>query len=401
MRLSRGSRWFLAFAILGVAGLAAGVWYLDTEVFVDDVVAGEPVEYTVQRGASVRFVGDELEELGVVRSSFRFRSAAEDAELATSLQPGLFELETGMEIEEAIEVLAAGPLAPPTIAFTVPEGLTVEQTLEVLAEQFPGHEVEDYREVLDARRDVDLDAGAEDGEAEGDGEDGEDGGEDQNGDRDLAAQAALAGLLTVPDWVPDPARAPSDLEAFEGLLWPETYQIDDTAGPQQVLQRMVDQLGVELRAVPEELRAGVAEEDLYEQLILASLIERETRVDAERSEVAGVIANRLQQDMRLQIDATVVYALGGGPRDIVSFDDLEVDSPHNTYRIEGLPPTPISGVGRAAFQAAFDPAETDNLFYVLDPACDGSHRFAETFEEHEANVAAFRENNRCQGGEVG
>ena len=396
MRLSRGSRWFLAFAMLGVAGLAAGVWYLDTEVFVDDVVAGEPVEYTVQRGASVRFVGDELEELGVVRSSFRFRSAAEDAELATSLQPGLFELETGMEIEEAIEVLAAGPVAPPTIRFTVPEGLTVAQTLEVLAEQFPGHEVEDYREVLDARRDVEVDAGAEAGEDEA-----EDDGEEQTGDRDLAAQAALAGLLTVPDWVPDPAEVRSDLEAFEGLLWPETYEVDDTAAPQQVLQRMIDQLGVELRAVPEELRANVADEDLYEQLILASLIERETRVDAERSEVAGVIANRLEQDMRLQIDATVVYALGGGPRDIVTFDDLEVDSPHNTYRIEGLPPTPISGVGRAAFQAAFDPAETDNLFYVLDPACDGSHRFAETFEEHEANVAEFRENNRCQGGEVG
>ena len=382
MRLSRGSRWFLAFGLLGLAGVAAGVWYLDTEVFVDDIEPGEPVEYTVQRGASVRFVGDELEELGVVRSSFRFRTAADDAELASSLQPGVFELETGMEVEDAIAVLAAGPIAPPTIRFTVPEGLTVEQTLASLAEQFPGHEVEDYREVLDARRDVDLDAEDEDGEP-------------------IGEEELLMGLLSLPEWVPDPAGVSGDLEAFEGLLWPQTYEVDDQASPQRVLQRMVDQLDVELAAVPEQLRAQVEDEDLYDTLILASLIERETRVDAERNEVAGVIANRLEQDMRLQIDATVVYALGGGPRDIVTFDDLEVDSPYNTYQVDGLPPTPISGVGTAAFRAAFDPTDTDYLFYVLDPACDGTHRFAETFEEHEVNVEAFRENNRCQDGEVG
>jgi len=382
MRLSRGSRWFLAFGVLGLAAVAAGVWYLDTEVFVDEFEPGEPVEYTVQRGASVRFVGDELEELGVVRSSFRFRTAAEDAELAASLQPGLFELETGMAIDDAIEVLAAGPIAPPTIRFTVPEGLTVEQTLTSLAEQFPGHEVEDYREVLDERRAVDLDAEDEDGEP-------------------IDRATLLAGLLQVPEWVPDPAGVSGDLEAFEGLLWPQTYEVDDRASPQQVLQRMLDQLDVELAAVPAELREEVDDDDLYDTLILASLIERETRVDAERSEVAGVIANRLEQEMRLQIDATVVYALGGGPRDIVTFEDLEEDSPYNTYLVDGLPPTPISGVGTAAFRAAFDPADTDNLFYVLDPACDGSHRFAETFEEHEANVAAFRENNRCQDDQIG
>ena len=381
MRLSRGSRWFLAFGLLGLAGVAAGVWYLDTEVFVDDIEPGEPVEYTVQRGASVRFVGDELEELGVVRSSFRFRTAAEDAELADRLQPGVFELETGMDIEDAITVLAAGPIAPPTIRFTVPEGLTVQQTLASLAEQFPGHEEEDYREVLDARRDVDLDAEDEDGEP-------------------IGADQLLAGLLRLPEWVPDPAGVSGDVEAFEGLLWPQTYEVDDQASPQQVLQRMVDQLDVELAAVPEPLRAQVEDEDLYDTLILASLIERETRVDDERGTVAGVITNRIEQGMRLQIDATVVYAREGDPGDLVSLDDLEIDSPYNTYRIDGLPPTPISGVGTAALRAAFAPDDVPYLFYVLDPECDGRHRFAETLDEHNTNVAAFRESNRCQDEEA-
>ena len=373
MSLSRGSRWFLAFGVLALAGVAAGVWYLDTEVFVDPVEPGQPIEYTVQRGASVRFVGDELAELGVVRSSFRFRSAAEEVDLASTLQPGRFELETGMAPEQAVEVLAAGPVAPPTIVFAVPEGLTVAQTLERLAEQFPGHEVEDYEEVLAARRDVDPEA--------------DDGSQSE--------------LLTVPAWVPDPAAVDEDLQAFEGLLWPETYEVEDSASPQQVLQRMIDQLDVELAALPDELREGVPDDQLYDKLIAASLIERETRVDDERRLVAGVIQNRLDEGQPLQIDATVVYALGGGPRDLVLLEDLEVDSPYNTYQIEGLPPTPISGVGAAAFQAAFDPADTDFLFYVLAPECDGSHVFAETFEEHQANVTRFREENRCQDDQIG
>ena len=374
MRLSRGSRWFLAFGLLGVAGVAAGVWYLDTSVFVDEIEAGQPVEYTVQRGASVRFVGDELVELGVVRSSFRFRTAAEAVELERTLQPGLFELQTGMTPEDAAAVLAAGPLAPPSIRFTVPEGLTVVQTLERLAEQFPAHDEAAFAAVLEDRRAVDLE------------------------DEDVS----FAGLLRLPEWVPDPAGLEDDrLEGFEGLLWPQTYEVADTATPREILQRMIDQLGIEVAALPEDLRGEVSDEDLYARLILASLIERETRVDAERGLVAGVIDNRLEAEMRLQIDATVVYALGGGPRDVVLFEDLEVDHPHNTYRIDGLPPTPISGVGTASFRAAFDPTDTDYLFYVLAPACDGSHVFAETFAEHEANVADFRANNRCQDGEIG
>ena len=302
MRLSRGSRWFLAFGLILVAGVVAGVWYLDTAVLDDGVEPGQPVEYTVQRGASVTRVGDDLADLGVVRSSFRFRSAAGEAGLAETLQPGVFELETGMGVDEAIRVLDAGPVAPPTIRFTVPEGLTVAQTLERLAEQFPAHEVEDFRAILDARRDVDLE------------------------DEEVSAELALSGLLEVPEWVPEPSQVTPDLEPFEGLLWPETYEVLDTASAQEVLQRMIDQLDVELAAVPEDLREGVPDEQLYDNLIFASLIERETRVDDERALLAGVIQNRLDQNWRLQIDATVVYALGGGPRDVVTFEDLEIEA---------------------------------------------------------------------------
>lgn len=362
MRLSRGSRWFLAFATLLLAGVASFLWWLDTSIFDDDIEAGQPVEYTVERGATVRLVGEELAELGVLRAPVRFRLRADELDLAGNLQPGLFELETGMEVDEAIEVLAAGPIAPPSVRFTVQEGLRVEETLERLAEQFDLYEVEDFEEVIATR---------------------------------LEAGENVPGGLRLPEWIPEPSEAEDGIEPFEGVFWPQTYEIDDQASARDVLQRMVDQLTIELDQVPVEQREGLDDAALYERLIIASLIERETRVDAERRTVAGVIANRLDEGMRLQIDATVVYAVGGTESGIVSFDDLEVESPYNTYRNEGLPPTPISGVGTAALRAAFDPEDVPFIFYVLDPACDGSHRFAETLDEHNANVRDFRDNERC------
>lgn len=367
MRLSRGSRWFMAFAVLLLAGIAGALWWADTNLFDDGIEPGQPVEYTVERGQTVRGVGEDLGELGVLRSPVRFRLAADDAELSDSLQPGVFELETGMEIDAVIDVLAAGPVAPPTVRFTVQEGLTVAETLERLDTQFEAFALAEFEEVLADRR-----AAGENG----------------------------PGLLRLPGWVPEPGEVEAEFEAFEGLLWPQTYEVEDSARPLEVLQRMVDQLTTEVQALPEEARAEVADDELYERLIVASLIERETRVDEERGTVAGVIANRLEEDMRLQVDATVVYAREGENGALVTTEDTEIDDPYNTYQIEGLPPTPISGVGTAALRAAFAPDEVPFLFYVLDPSCDGSHRFAETLEEHNANVEAFREGGRCQDEEL-
>jgi UPF0755 protein len=362
--LSRGSKWFLAVTLLGVAGIAAGLWWLDENVFVDDVEPGIAVEYDVTRGQSVRDVGDDLAELGVVRSSVQFRLAAADEGLDRTMQPGRYEFETGMEIDDAVGVLAAGPLAPLTIRFTVPEGLTVAQTLDRLAEQFPAFTAADFRAVLDARTAA-----------------GENGG----------------GNLVLPDWVPEPAETDPGIEPYEGLLFPETYDVNDDASPREVLQRMIDQLVTTMGSVSDEALATAADRgiDRYDALILASLIERETRVDDERRTVAAVIENRLIDGMRLQIDATVVYALGAAPTAVVTLEDLEVDHPHNTYRIDGLPPTPIAGAGRASIEAAFDPADVSFRFYVLSDACDGTHVFADTLEEHNVNVEAYRAVDRC------
>ncbi|WP_052667327.1 endolytic transglycosylase MltG [Nitriliruptor alkaliphilus] len=368
-RLSRGSRNFLIALVVGIVAVVVAVLLIGDQLNPlgdNGVEPGQPVELTVEPGQSVRAVGERLVELGVVSSGLRFRVAAEDADLASVLQPGTFALETGMSNDEAIEVLAAGPTegVGNDVRFTVQEGLTVDQTLARLAEQFDDHTVEDFRTVLDER---------------------------------TAAGSNTDGVLQLPDWVPEPAEVGDEvLEPYEGLLFPQTYDVRRDATARDVLQRMVDELARAADGVDEAERDALEARGLsrYEGLILSSLIERETRVDDERETVSGVIANRLEDGMRLQIDATVLYARGE-PTDRVLIEDTQIDSPYNTYQVDGLPPTPISGVGNASFLAAYRPGETTARYYVLAPECDGTHRFADTLDEHNENVRAFRATDGC------
>jgi UPF0755 protein len=364
-RLSRGSRWFLVMLVIVIVGGGATLLLLGDRLRVEPIEPGQPVVLEVPRGTTQRAVGDRLEELGVISSSTRFRLDAESVDLARSLQPGEWDLVTGMGTDEVIARLVAGPDRRLGSRFTIPEGLTVEQTLDRLADQFDHLDVADFRAILDER---------------------------------TAAGGNVDGVLRLPDWVPEPAeRGPEVIEPYEGLLAPQTFDMDEDATALQVLQRMVNHLAsVNDQIAAEEVEAlealGLTR---YDALILASLIERETRVDAERELVAGVITNRLDRGMRLQIDATVLYARGE-PTDRVLFEDTEIDSPYNTYQVTGLPPTPISGVGAASQMAAYRPQETTSLYYVLDPACDGTHRFADTLDEHNRNVQAFRAAGGCR-----
>lgn len=352
MVVSGGLKIALSLIVVAVA-LIAGIVGYTAWAMGGGGGEGEVVTLEISSGVNAAAVGDVLEEYGVVRSSLAFRLRARARGLDRQLQAGDYEFQTGMSVDEAIDVLLEGTILAEGIRFTVPEGLTVEETLERLADQTT-HSHEDYREALD-------------------------------GDE-----------LTFPDWAPDPADLDHEdiREPREGLLYPETYEVADDASAAQILQRMIDQLTAVFDDVPAEHHEAAAERglDRYEVLIIASLIERESLLDEEREAISGVIKNRLDADRALEMDAALLYAVDQrGVR--VTLDIRNVDSIYNVYDRPGLPPTPIGAAGSAAIRAAYEPEDHDYFFYVKVDH-EGRHAFAETFEEHQRNVQRLRELQR-------
>ncbi|MCC6485009.1 MAG: endolytic transglycosylase MltG [Armatimonadetes bacterium] len=168
--------------------------------------------------------------------------------------------------------------------------------------------------------------------------------------------------------------------SLEGYLFPDTYRFTLKMDPRLVIERMVGDL--KRRAVqPNSSRLSDSGE-LHKILTVASLIEREAKTPEDRPLIASVIYNRLARNMRLQVDATVLYALKEH-KSRVLYKDLDVSSAYNTYRHSGLPPGPIANPGLASIDAALHPASTDYLYYVA--GSDGSHVFSRTFGEHISN----------------
>jgi UPF0755 protein len=300
-----------------------------------NVVAGQEVTVEIPSGSTAKDIAAILAAQGVVRSALEFEVAVRNNEAAERLQAGAYQLETLMDPAEVVAVLVVGPVAD-VYRVTVIEGLRVGEILTRLSEA-AGVPYVAFEEAL------------------------------LSGDVSTSLRTMPA-EMTITDW--------------EGLLFPDTYEFSSDAEPTAILQRLASTMeqrvdSIDWSALEE---AGYTP---YQGLIMASLIENEVLLDEERPIVSSVIHNRLGIDMKLDIDATVLYALG--TRDISQFNN-EVESPYNTYLVGGLPPTPIASPGRSSLEAAASPATTEYLFYVLSDL-EGHHAFATSLEEHNANVA--------------
>ena len=172
---------------------------------------------------------------------------------------------------------------------------------------------------------------------------------------------------------------PADQPSMEGMLFPETYEVEDETDERSFMQRMVTQLDETLIGLEVEAKVAALGITPYEAVIIASLIEEEARVPGDRTKISRVIHNRLEQGIPLGIDATNRYEaeLAGRSRDDIDFDS---DSPYNTRRVQGLPPTPIAAAGLASLDAALNPEPGDWLYYVLADA-EGNHTFTVTNQE--------------------
>jgi UPF0755 protein len=324
--------------VVGVVGydLASGLGdRAGVDATPDTVEAGIEVEFVIPPGATARQVAALLEEQGIVASSSTFEEAVRDAGAAARLRAGTYSVLTGAPASSLISTFVTGPPAADTYRVTIIEGLRIEDMLLSLSEQSP-HDREDYEAVL------------------------------------------LADEVTSP-FVPAPGTTEEPLTRWEGLLAPDTYEFIVDAPPEDVLQKLADTLTERVEAQDwsrlEELGLTA-----YDGLVLASLVEKEAKLDDERPVIASVIYNRLEIGQALQIDATIIYALDNDAREVL-LSDLEIDSPYNTYLNLGLPPTPIGGVRLASLVGAANPEDTEFFYYVLIDR-DGTHGFSETLEEH-------------------
>jgi UPF0755 protein len=312
-------------------------------------VGGSPdrVVFTVRPGQSASDVGEELQRRGLIRSALAFRWEVESKGLGTKLEAGDYELSPTMSTGEIVAVLGRGAISPGT-AMTIPEGWRADQVARHAQEL----KLASAEEVLRVVR--------------------------------SPAEFGLA--------PPDPAA-----RSLEGYLFPDTYDFDPQTPPAALVEKLLRQFD---RRFNDDLRRRAVERGItiHQVVTIASLVEREAADPAERPLVSAVYQNRLATGMRLDADPTVQYAVanldlnqalqyGFWKRDL-TLEDLKVDSPFNTYRVTGLPPGPICSPGLASLQAVLEPAKVGYLFFVARG--DGSHAFADTLDQHNANVARYR-----------
>lgn len=332
---------FLILLLLAVAiGLAVG--WQRFEDYLDQPIASlqQPTDIQVAPGSSVTRVVYQLAEKGLLqqpRLLVYYLRASEQL----ALQAGEYELAPGMTPRQVLQALARGDVK--YYQLTLVEGWTIRQALDHLHGQ----------EALS--RQVDADG--------------------------------LDQFLQQIDKEPL-SRAP------EGLFFPDTYRYTRGMSDADLLARAYKIMQQTLAEAWASRAEGLPLASPYEALILASIVEKETAVDSEREEIAGVFINRLNKGMRLQTDPTVIYALGENYSGNITRKDLQVDSPFNTYRIKGLPPTPIALPSRRSIEAALQPATTGNLYFVARG--DGSHKFSATLQQHNSAVEEYQVRNRAK-----
>ena len=329
----RGPRW-LALLVFVVCLALVGFGVVKAVGAVRDYFArgalGPEVRITVKPGQSLSAIAATLEHAGVVRHAFPFEEYAKKVGHTTDLKPGTYVLHKNENYDVIIARLVAG-IRPVTIKVTIPEGFTVRQTATLLGQKIAGFDAGLYLKTA----------------------------------LDHPPAFKLAGYRSG--------------TMLEGLLFPATYEVLPAITPGQFVEKQLSAFTTTFAGI-NMTRARKANLTPYDVTIIASMVEREAQAASERRLVAAVIWNRLRLHMPLQIDATVEYALPKY-KTTLTYQDLKIQSPYNTYLHVGLPPTPIANPGAASLAAAAVPARVSYLYYVARNDGSGRHYFSSTYAQ--------------------
>jgi len=341
----RRPRWLvlvLVVVVLAAVTLFAGFSYVRGAIDPGGS-AGADVTVTIEKNSGTQGVARVLADAHVIKSPRLFTYWTKIQGKGPYLA-GTYTLQQNSSYDQAASLLTKGPEIS-VQRLTIPEGLTLDQIADRVG-KLPGRSADVFRKLA-----------ADPGEGR----------------------------------VKSPLQPPGATN-LEGLLFPSTYFVGDKDDERRILQKMVDAMASVTSRLDVTNRARSRSLTPYQALVVASLIEREAKLDADRPLVAQVIYNRLAKAQKLQIDATVIYALGqAGKKTKVTNADLKAPGPYNTYEVPGLPPTPIASAGEAAIRAALDPTPGPFLYYVVIDK-DGHHAFASTPAEHQKNIDKAKAN---------
>lgn len=296
-------------------------------------MASETIGLQIPAGASVRSIADQLVAAGVLTEPYSFLLTVKLTGSGSQLQAGDYALNTPLQALSLLDILKHGTFDQ--FKLQLIEGKTFTDFRQKLA-QMPG-----------IRHDTVMLSDSE-------------------------LMALISGQAMHP----------------EGWFFPDTYFLDAQSSDIDLYKRAYQKMVQHLSAAWESRQPGLPYQSLYEALIMASIVEKETGVEEERPQIAGVFINRLRKGMRLQTDPTVIYGMGTRYQGNITKKDLLTDTPYNTYTRTGLPPTPIALPGLASIQAALHPAKTNALYFVANG--QGRHVFTSTLEAHNQAVRAYQ-----------
>lgn len=306
--------------------------------------SGEIIKVTIPEGASTADIASILRENGLISSEIGFRFSSRTEGFDGTYKHGTYDIEMGLDNESIMQLLQQGGTQNDKSRITIPEGYTVNQIAAYLEEK----EIVTAEEFLN---------------------------EINNGEFNFDF------LDSIP---------PEREIKLEGYLFPDTYFLSENPTANEIINKMLVRFD---EIYNDEYRTAVknSKYSLDEIIRIASMIESEIRMPDERARASGVIYNRLNIDMPLQIDSTVLYAKGL-KKEVVTFDDLEIDSPYNTYQNKGLPVGPICNPGAEAIKAAIFPEENKFLYYVLKDRTSGEHIYTETYDEFLKAKEKYKQN---------